>query len=211
MMCMLKRTVPLFIGLYAFFVIGIETYLYWQAQLQPWQPATPVGRIIFYYSFFTVLSNLMLAVSCLWLFFNPSCHRFSFKIIRLNGLVGVIITSIVYNLMLRAIHKPPNDLLKFTNESLHVVIPLLGVLSWLIWGPFRRINFRVIMGSLVCMLVYGIYIFVRGYYTNLYPYPFINVVKIGYPKALFAVGMVFLLFLGSALFLWVVDCLRRKT
>ena len=207
---MLKRNINLFIALYAFLVIGLETNIYWHTQLRPWQPITPIGRIIFYYSFFTVLSNLMLAFSCLWLTFNPNCNRYCFKVIRLNGLVGVIITAIVYNLILRGIHKPPNTLLLFANESLHVILPVFGILSWLVWGPFRRIHFNVIVGSFLSMLVYGIYIFIRGYITQQYPYPFINVVRIGYVKALYAVGSVFVLFLGLAFLLWVIDCFRRR-
>ncbi len=207
---MLKRNINLFIALYAFLVIGFETYIYWHSQLRPWQPSTPIGRIIFYYSFFTVLSNLMLAFSCLWLTFNPNCSRFFFKVIRLNGLVGVIITAIVYNLILRGIHKPPNTLLQFANESLHVILPVVGILSWLIWGPFRRIHFNVIVGSFLSMLIYGIYIFIRGYFTHQYPYPFINVVNVGYVKALYSAGLVFILFFCLAFLLWGIDCFRRR-
>ncbi|WP_141670913.1 Pr6Pr family membrane protein [Gilliamella sp. wkB178] len=207
---MLKRSINLFIALFAITVIGIESYIYWHVQLRPWQPATSIGRLIFYYSFFTVLSNFMLALSCFWLTFNPGCNRFSFKVIRLNGLVGVIITALVYNWMLRAIHRPPNLILTFTNESLHVVLPVLGILSWLILGPFRRINFKVIIGSFLSILVYGVYIFVRGYYTNQYPYPFINVTRIGYPKALLAASMVVVLFIGLTFFLWCIDRLRER-
>ncbi|OCG03969.1 Pr6Pr family membrane protein [Gilliamella sp. wkB112] len=207
---MFKRSINLFIALFAITVIGVESYIYWHVQLRPWQPSTSIGRLIFYYSFFTVLSNFMLAISCFWLAFNPTCNRFSFKVIRLNGLVGVIITTLVYNLILRPIHTPPNLMLTFTNESLHVVLPVLGLLSWLIWGPFRRIHFRVIIGSLLSMLAYGVYIFVRGYYTNLYPYPFINVIRVGYPKALFAVCMVVFLFLGLTFILWCIDHLRKR-
>ncbi|WP_294615290.1 Pr6Pr family membrane protein [uncultured Gilliamella sp.] len=207
---MLNRSINLFVALFAITVIGIESYIYWHVQLRPWQPITSIGRLVFYYSFFTVLSNFMLALSCFWLAFNPNCNRFSFKVIRLNGLIGVIITALVYNLILRAIHRPPNAILSFTNECLHVVIPALGFLTWLIWGPFRRINFKVIVSSLLSMLAYGIYIFVRGYYTNQYPYPFINVTRIGYPKALLAVSMVVVLFLGLAFFLWLIEYLRKR-
>jgi hypothetical protein len=207
---MLKRSVNLFIALFAIYIIAFETYIYWHTQLRPWQPSSSIQRLVYYYSFFTVLSNLMLALSCFWLAINPNCSRYSFKVIRLNGLVGVVITAIVYNIILRGIHTPPNILLKIANESLHVVIPTLGILTWFIWGPFRQINIKVITGSLLSLMGYGIYIFVRGYYTNLYPYPFINVVKIGYVKALLATNNVFLLFLVVAFLCWAIDYLRSR-
>ncbi|MCX8602042.1 MULTISPECIES: Pr6Pr family membrane protein [unclassified Gilliamella] len=209
-MIMLKRNIYCLIALYIFFVIGIETYTYWHIQLRPWQPKSPLGRLEYYFSFFTVLSNILLAVSCIFLSLNPQCDRYGFKVIRLNGLIGVVITAIVYNLVLRKIHIPPNSIARFANESLHVIAPALAVLTWLIWGPFRRINFKVVMGSALSLLAYGVYIFVRGYYTNRYPYPFINVTRIGYPKALLAAGIVFLMFVALALLFWGIDALRRR-
>lgn len=207
---MLNRALNLFIVLFVILVVGIETHTYWFNQLRPWQPTSPIGRIIFYYSFFTVLSNIMLAISCLMLAFKPNCSNMVFNVIRLNGLVGVLITMIVYNLMLRGIHRPPTVLLQFANESLHVVIPLLGLISWLIYGPFYRIQLKAIAYAFLSLLAYGVYIFMRGYYTNLYPYPFINVNRVGYEKAFIAVIEVAILFVCLVLLLKTVEFIRLK-
>ncbi|GAA5105880.1 Pr6Pr family membrane protein [Orbus sasakiae] len=207
---MLNRALNFLIVLFVILVVGIETHTYWLNQLRPWQPASPIGRIIFYYSFFTVLSNIMLALSCLILTFKPNCSNLLFNVIRLNGLVGVLITMIVYNLMLRGIHRPPTVLLQFANESLHVVIPLLGLISWLIYGPFYRMQFKVIVYAFLTLLTYGVYIFMRGYYTNLYPYPFINVNRVGYENAFIAVIAIAVLFVCLVLLLKAVEFIRLK-
>lgn len=207
---MLNRALNFLIVLFVILVVGIETHTYWLNQLRPWQPASPIGRIIFYYSFFTVLSNIMLALSCLILTFKPNCSNLLFNVIRLNGLVGVLITMIVYNLMLRGIHRPPTVLLQFANESLHVVIPLLGLISWLIYGPFYRMQFKVIVCAFLTLLTYGVYIFMRGYYTNLYPYPFINVNRVGYENAFIAVIAIAVLFVCLVLLLKAVEFIRLK-
>lgn len=207
---MLNRALNFLIVLFVILVVGIETHTYWLNQLRPWQPASPIGRIIFYYSFFTVLSNIMLALSCLILTFKPNCSNLIFNVIRLNGLVGVLITMIVYNLMLRGIHRPPTVLLQFANESLHVVIPLLGLISWLIYGPFYRMQFKVIVYAFLTLLTYGVYIFMRGYYTNLYPYPFINVNRVGYENAFIAVIAIAVLFVCLVLLLKAVEFIRLK-
>lgn len=206
---MLNRSINLFIVLFVLLVIGLETNVYWHYRLQPWQPSTSLGRMAFYYSFFTVLSNLLLALGCAILVFKPKCEHYLFNVIRLAGLVGIIITALVYNLMLRGIHKVPNETLRFANESLHVVIPMLGMISWLIWGPFRRINLKVIVGAFGLLLLYGIYIFTRGYYTGLYPYPFINVARIGYLKTFYAAGAIAVLFVLLSLILWATERIRR--
>lgn len=207
---MLNRALNFLIVLFVILVVGIETHTYWLNQLRPWQPASPIGRIIFYYSFFTVLSNIMLALSCLILTFKPNCSNLLFNVIRLNGLVGVLITMIVYNLMLRGIHRPPTVLLQFANESLHVVIPLLGLISWLIYGPFYRMQLKVIVYAFLTLLTYGVYIFMRGYYTNLYPYPFINVNRVGYENAFIAVIAIAVLFVCLVLLLKAVEFIRLK-
>lgn len=207
---MLSRSINLLIVILVIAVVGIETYMYWLYQLRPWQPATSVGRMIFYYSFFTVLSNIMLALSCLVLVFNPNCSKQWFKVIRLNGLIGILITMIVYNIVLRGIHRPPTIALHFANEGLHVLIPTLGLISWLIYGPFYRINMKTISYSFLSLLGYGIYIFVRGYYTGSYPYPFINVNRVGYEKAFITAGGIAILFFILVFLLRYIEKIRLR-
>lgn len=207
---MLNRSFNILIVLLVILVVGIETYTYWLHQLRPWQPATSIGRMVFYYSFFTVLSNIMLAISCLVLTFKPTYSSTWFNVIRLNGLVGVLITMIVYNLMLRGIHIPPTKLLHFANESLHVVIPILGLLTWLFYGPFARITFKVVCYSFFSLIMYGAYIFIRGHITGLYPYPFINVSRIGYEKALLTVGAIAILYFLLVGLLKLIEMIRLR-
>ncbi|WP_392563834.1 Pr6Pr family membrane protein [Orbus wheelerorum] len=207
---MFNRSLNLFIVGLALLVIGFETYTYWIQKIRPWQPISPIGRVIFYYSFFTVLSNIMLVISCLVLLFKPSCSNKFFNVIRLNGLVGVLITMIVYNTMLRGIHHPPTPLLRLANECLHLILPLLGIITWLIYGPFGRIKANIIFYSFLSLLTYGLYIFIRGYYTGQYPYPFINVNRVGYAKALYATVSVAILFFLLVILLIIVERIRIK-
>ncbi|WP_392560168.1 Pr6Pr family membrane protein [Orbus mooreae] len=207
---MINRSLNILIVLLVLLVVGIETHTYWFYQLRPWQPSTSMGRLIFYYSFFTVLTNLMLAASCLTLAIKPTCSSTFFSVIRLNGLVGVLITIIIYNILLRGVHRPPTLLLQLANESLHVVIPILGLLTWLIYGPFARITLKIVLYSFCSFLLYAIYIFVRGHITGQYPYPFINVSKIGYEKALIAAGLIAMLFFVLVGFLKIIAIIRLR-
>ncbi|WP_392565904.1 Pr6Pr family membrane protein [Utexia brackfieldae] len=131
---MMNRLCQLLIVLAVFYALSYKTVLYWSAQTRPWQPVSAWGRVIFYYSFFTVLANLLLAISSLVLLFKPHYDSRLFRIIRLDALVGIIITMIVYNGVLRSIHHPPTFELCMTNELLHLVVPIIGILSWLVWG-----------------------------------------------------------------------------
>lgn len=192
-------------------IVGMETQLYWSTSFRPWHPISKIDRVIFYYSFFTVLSNIMLAIGCAILIFKPKCSTTWFRVIRLCGLSGILITAIVYNIVLRPIHHPvPIMLLQVANECLHVIIPALGMLTWLIYGPFPRIDLKTIFYSFLVLSMYGVYIFVRGYLTGLYPYPFINVNQIGYEKALLACLAIVVLFLGIVALLKFIEWLRIR-
>lgn len=191
----MNRFCQLCIVLAVFYAVGYETSVYWFEQTRPWQPISPWGRIIFYYSFFTVLTNLLLAISGLFLLFKPNYDSQLFRIIRLDALVGVIMTALVYNILLRAIHHPPTITLRITNELLHVVVPVMGIVSWLIWGPYPRIDGKTRVFSCLSLLGYAGYIFIRGQLVERYPYPFINPLRIGYAKMLFNLTLILILFM----------------
>jgi hypothetical protein len=50
-------------------------------------------------------------------------------------------------------------------------------------------------------VLYGIYVLVRGALVNYYPYPFLNVLQIGYPKVMISFVVLLVLFLMVSLIL----------
>lgn len=204
----ISRTLNIIILLLIISAISIESVLYWQGQLRPWQPVTKVGRLIYYYSYFTVLSNMLVAISVCYLIIKPGYNQRFFNAIRLNSLISIIITAVIYNLFLRTIHRPPQLILQITNELLHVIVPLFAIMGWFIFGPFPRIDPKAIGLSLLPLLIYGVYIFIRGELTQHYPYPFINITKIGYIKSLENAFMILITFVIIALLLWVIELVR---
>lgn len=205
-----NRTFNVLIIVLVMLAVGIESYIYWHTRLRPWQSTSPVNRLIAYYSFFTVLSNILLAISSVFLLRNAQYNSSLFKVIRLSGIVGVVITAMVYNVVLRQIHQPPTQILQWTNECLHVTIPLLGAVGWLCYGPYGRIDGKSILLSFMLFLVYGIYLFIRGYLTGQYPYPFINIARFGYEKVAINAAIMSSLFIGVTLILWFIDRMQVR-
>lgn len=206
----INRTLNILIIILVILAVSVESYIYWHTRLRPWQSTSPINRLIAYYSFFTVLSNILLAMSSLFLLRNPQYNSQLFRVIRLSGLVGVVITALVYNLILRQIHQPPTLILQWTNECLHVIIPLLGVMSWLCYGPYLRIDMKTILISFMLFLVYGIYLFIRGHLTGQYPYPFINIARLGYEKVAINTVIMSALFIAMTFILWFVDRIQTR-
>lgn len=160
--------------------------------------------IIRYFSFFTILTNLIVALCSSILFFKTSAGSkdgFFSKPTTLTAItVYITIVGVVYNAILRFLWQP-TGLQYFTDELLHTVIPILFILMWWLFVPKKELKFTNAFSWLIYPFVYLIYIALRGLATGEYPYPFINANQLGYGKALINAGGLALAFLGLSLFL----------
>lgn len=187
------------------FSVSTEAYYCITALSTSHLPVGVLPRVVYYFSFFTVLSSIALAVGCLFTILNPNYHSQVMVVLRLDGVISVIVTGVVYNIMLRAIHHPDLLILKITNECLHVVIPILGVVGWWIFDPHGRVTKSSILYAVIPPIIYVIYIFIRGAIVGLYPYPLLNVSHIGYLRAFINTGIISIVFIVLAMLLYFVD------
>lgn len=187
------------------FSVTTEAYYCIIAPPSDYLPDGVLARLIFYFSFFTILSSLALATGCLLTIIKPYYNSQAMTVLRMDGVIGVIITGLVYNISLRAIHHPELLLLKITNECLHVIVPLLGVVGWLLFDPRRRVTKRSIFYAAIPPLIYVLYTFLRGALTGFYPYPLLNVGQIGYLHATLNTSLVAIVFLLFAVLLYFLD------
>ena len=72
----------------------------------------------------------------------------------------------------------------------HYIAPWATVLGWLLFGPRPRIDRSTIAWAFVWPLAWIAYTFVRGALVDWYPYPFLDVAKVGYGEALGATAVV---------------------
>ncbi|GJE70879.1 Pr6Pr family membrane protein [Methylorubrum podarium] len=90
---------------------------------------------------------------------------------------------------------------------LHQALPVLVPLFWLVFAPKGRLGFRDLALFASYPLTYLGYTLVRGAYDARYPYPFLDVGKIGWgPVAAYA-GAIAAAFLGVG---WVLVLLDRR-
>ena len=88
--------------------------------------------IIRYFSFFTILTNLIVAVCCTVILLKPSSSTgkfFSRPTILTAIVVYITVVGIVYNTVLRFLWNP-QGLQLIVDELLHSVIPLLFIILW---------------------------------------------------------------------------------
>jgi hypothetical protein len=165
---------------------------------------TPAARVANLFTFFTILTNLLVAGTSAAVALRPERRGPLFAVLRLDALLGIAVTAAVYHSLLAGLY----DLRgaeEFANQLFHSVSPALAVAGWLVFGPRGLVDARVVLASLLYPLLWLVFTLVRGAVIGWYPYPFVDVGVLGYPRALLNCLGVTLLFLVLAAAVLAVD------
>lgn len=167
--------------------------------------------VIRYLGFFTILSNLLvaLALSLPLAGANSAATRFFSRPWVLGGItVSIVVTGIAYNLLLRRLWHP-QGLQLFADLLLHDAIPLLFAFYWWRWVPRGDYRRRELALWTIYPAVYFVYVLLHGAASGYYPYPFINVAHLGYARVLVNAVALLIGYGAVALLLLALD--RAKT
>lgn len=165
--------------------------------------ATPAELLIRYFSYFTILTNLLVALCCTCIAVSPR-QRWGVYFSKTQTLtaitVYILVVGIVYNIILRFLWQP-KGLQKLVDELLHSVIPVLFLLYWLLFVNKRTLQWKQAFPWLAYPLAYLFFILVRGSFSGFYPYPFVNVDNLGINKVLLNSVAITALFIITSLLL----------
>ena len=160
--------------------------------------AVRLGRLI---SYFTIQSNVLVAVAAVSLARDPARDGAGWRVLRVAGLVGITVTGLVHFFLLR----PLLDLHGWSlvcDRMLHMVVPLLAVVGWLAFGPRPRITLRAMAWALLWPVAWLVWTLAIGLATGWFPYPFLDVDAKGWGSVLATCGgvtaLVVALFAGAA-------------
>ncbi|HEY4327745.1 MAG TPA: Pr6Pr family membrane protein [Mucilaginibacter sp.] len=167
--------------------------------------------IINFFSYFTIENNFLVAACSIVVLLAPasSWGRFFSRPTTLSAItVYIFIVGLVYNLVLRSIWNP-TGFPRVVDELLHVVVPLLFLFYWIFFVPKANLNWNI-SWWLIFPTVYAIYTFTRGAVTNWYPYPFLDMNKLGTQQVILnTCGLVAVFLIFSLLFIAVGKLLSR--
>lgn len=175
--------------------------------------ASVVGGLVTYFSFFTILSNT-LAASVLT--FAAGTRNSTGKAYFLqpwvsSGIaVSIIVVGVAYSLLLRQLWQP-QGLQWLANELLHDVMPVLFALYWWFYVPKGTLRLRHIGLWVLYPVLYFAYILLRGHLLGAYPYPFVDVEKLGYAQVFVNACGIFAGFVLVALVVVGLDRWRGRT
>jgi hypothetical protein len=160
-----------------------------------------VGTVITYFSFFTILTNILVALVFTATVFSLKTgwgQFFRRPTVQAGAAVYIVIVGIVYRLLLRQLWNP-QGMQWAADFILHDVIPVVYALYWLVFAPRTELRWKDALGWLVYPAVYAVYVLARGAVSGLYPYPFMDVNVLGYGGVLAHAAVFLLVFLGMGL------------
>ncbi|MGH8380998.1 Pr6Pr family membrane protein [Pseudomonas sp.] len=176
-------------------VIGLAACLGWSALaiqlylvlLARWQEqASLIGGLVTFFSYFTVLTNTLVAVVLSQAAFGrPGAARRLFLAPSVSSAVAasIVLVGLAYSLLLRHLWHP-QGWQWLADELLHDVMPLLFVTYWLCCVEKGSLRLKHVCAWLLYPLGYFAYALLRGQSIGVYPYPFIDVASLGYGQVL---------------------------
>ncbi|SFW65452.1 hypothetical protein SAMN04489730_2487 [Amycolatopsis australiensis] len=157
---------------------------------------TPGARVANLLSFFTIDSNLLVALTAALVALGVARGRL-FTVLWLDALVGITVTGIVYQVALAGLYEL-HGLSLFADTVLHKVTPILFVLGWLLVGPRGALTWPAVRWSLVYPLAWLAFTLPRGALTGFYPYPFVDAGALGYGRVTLNCVFIGLFFIALA-------------
>lgn len=179
--------------------LSIQLYLVFYGR---WSvEASLLGGLVSYFSFFTVLTNTLAAavLTCASTSRQSRGRTFLLQPWVSSGIaVSITVVGVAYSLLLRHLWHP-QGWQWVADELLHDVMPLLFVFYWWRCVPKGHLRLGHIGLWTIYPLLYFAYVLLRGDSLGVYPYPFVDVEKLGYPQVFLNASGILLGFVVVAL------------
>lgn len=128
--------------------------------------------------FFTVLTNLLLAV----VMTVTALRGHWLNAVLLGGtMLSIVLVGIIYMTLLRGMVELSGGAL-LADAILHMVTPVAAALWWIAFAPKGRLDWRAPLAWSAYPLVYFVYALIRGMADGNYAYPFIDVGTLGFAR-----------------------------
>ena len=170
------------IAMLGWFALGLQLSLTLKLSLANGQ--TLVHGVVTFFSYFTILTNLLAASVLTFALLAPSfrlselCSR---PMVQTGTAVYIAVVGVAYSLLLRHIWDP-QGLQRLADILLHDAIPLLFVMYWVVFVSNNALRWSDAFRWLGFCFAYFVYSTVRGAFTAWYAYPFLDANEVGYAR-----------------------------
>ena len=156
-----------------------------------------------YVGYFSILTNVLAALALTADARGPRgalSRFFTRPDVHTAIAMSIAIVAAIYNLMLRQLWQPHGWQIVADNV-LHVVMPALFLLYWWLAVPKATLRWPQVIQWQLYPAAYFAYVLARGAVDHRYPYPFLDVTKLGYLRVVIDACAVLLMFVAVALLL----------
>ncbi|MEY8759240.1 Pr6Pr family membrane protein [Chryseobacterium tongliaoense] len=189
----MKRILSFIFCLIGWFALIAQYYLLLENATNSFWEST-----IRFFSFFTILTNLIVAIYFTAQVLKPQSAKNTDSGTLTSITIYICIVGIVYQIILRSSWNP-QGLQKLVDELLHSVIPVLTIIYWYLYENKSNLHYKQIFKWAVYPLLYFIFITIRGSFSGFYPYPFVDVNIIGFAQVLMNAFWVLVFFVGLSM------------
>jgi hypothetical protein len=169
------------VGLFAVIAIQIADRVI-AGYFDPWE----------YFSYFTIQSSLINIVVFVvggWMALRQPVDTVLYTTVRMSTVGFALVTAGVFNLLLRNVPFVGDyEGLIWPNEVIHVVVPILIVLDWLLSPGRPALPWRALVAAVIYPVAWLAYTLIRGALVGYYPYPFLNPANGGWGSVLAYIG-----------------------
>jgi hypothetical protein len=137
--------------------------------------------LVRYFSFFTILTNLLVAICFTTILIECPKKAFYFfnePGVQTSVIVYISLVGVIYNLILRRLWHS-EGLQYLLHDILHSIIPGLCIVYWWVWCDAKGLQWKNIYGWLIYPFIYTLFVLFWGNVSGWYPYPFFDIQKIG--------------------------------
>jgi hypothetical protein len=141
--------------------------------LEETHPPSMTLRLLRFVAYFTIQGNILVLVSTAFLVRDRAYGDPRRRVLRTAAMTGIIVTGLVHWFLLR----PLLDLHGadfLADKLLHVVVPILALTGWLVFGPRPTMTWAASLRATVWPLAWLLVILVQGGVSGWYPYPFLD-------------------------------------
>jgi len=162
-----------------------------------------------YFSFFTILTNLLAAAALAAAALRRSASALVSPGIVTGIAASIVLVGIAYNLLLRNTWNP-QGLQLLADVLLHDIDPLLFLGWWWLAASMQPLRYAEIIHWAGYPIAYFVYAMARGAIDGFYPYPFVDVPTLGMGRVIVNALTILIAFAAIAALLIAVARFRMR-
>jgi hypothetical protein len=177
---------------------GLSLQLYLVVQNAMANNISLATELLRYFSYFTILTNLLVAVCVTSLLLRPVSRPgrfFSKPAVQAAITLYIGVVGIVYIVALRHVWNP-TGLQSVADRMLHYMVPVLFVMYWAFFVPKESLQWQHPLWWLLYPAIYLVYVLIRGALVDVYPYHFIDKTQLSWPEMMLSIGVLLAVFAG---------------